>query len=161
MKLNKLIILVLVPFVLAQGYDIYPEISANIIKIKQPGDRFKKGDTLVQFDARQIEAKISKARAELANAKIIFDDKKLLLDQDTELYDSTVIAKRNYDDSKLIFDLAETKYNQQKANLAYLLLEKEKYTIKSPMNGIVKGVPHPRNVTNINAPKILMIINKK
>jgi hypothetical protein len=41
-------------------------------------------------------------------------------------------------------------------NLAQI--ELEKYTITSPISGVIKNLPNQRNVVNINAPKVLMII---
>jgi hypothetical protein len=37
-------------------------------------------------------------------------------------------------------------------------IELEKYTITSPISGVIKNLPNQRNVVNINAPKVLMII---
>jgi hypothetical protein len=63
--------------------------------------------------------------------------------------------------AQLEYDKAKSLYDIEVANLEYYKLEKEKYTIKAPFNGVVKDVPNHLNVTNLNQPKVLLVIESK
>jgi len=158
MKLNRLFIGAIVPLTLLNAIDIYPEVSGKITYLKNVGDSVNKGEKIIQINTKQIDATIKKEEAKLAYFKIILDDKRLIESQNQELYESTVLPKRDLDIIKLERELAEAKYNEQKALVDFYKIEKQKYSIVSPIKGSVSDIPNPRNVTNIHQPQILMKI---
>lgn len=161
MKLNNILLATTLGFSSLFALDIYPEVSGQITYLKQVGDSIKKGDALVQIDNKQISATLSKEKAKLDYLQIILEDKKLIETQNQELYESTVLPKRDLDLIVLERQIAEAKYNEQKAIVEYYELEKKKYTIVSPINGSILDIPNRRNVTNINQPQILMKLENK
>lgn len=158
MKLNRLLLSTLVPFTLINALDLYPEVSGQITYLKNIGDKVNKGEKVIQIDTQQIDAKIKKEEAKLAYLKIILDDKMLIESQNQELYESTVLPKRDLDLIVLKRQLAQEKYNEQKAFVEFYKLEKKKYTIISPIKGTISDIPNRRNVTNTHQPQLLMKI---
>lgn len=158
MKINKLLTMILLALSSLSALEIYPQVSAKIIYIKQVGDTVKKGEILVKLDARQINAKIQAQKAKVNYLSTLLADKELTLEQNTELYNSTVLPKRALDDITLDTKLVRSQYAQEKANLEYLQLEREKYAITSPINGTIKEILYPRNVTNALTPKPLLSV---
>lgn len=161
MKPNKLLLLTFFSLGYLSGYDIYPQVSAKITSIKTLGENFTKGTPLVTFDDRQINATIKKEKATLSYLKAFLDDKETIYLQDQELYDNTVLPKKDLDLSTLAYKKAKAKYDEQLAVVEYYTLELEKYSIKAPFDGVVKEITDPRNTTNTNAPKPLLKIEAK
>lgn len=148
-------------FSFGEVLEIYPQIAGEIVSQAKQNQSFKKGDILVSFDARQIETKIDQYKGIVALKKTLLDDALKILNENTTLYESTVAAKRDVDVAQLEYDKAKSLYDIEVANLEYYKLEKEKYTIKAPFNGVVKDVPNHLNVTNLNQPKVLLVIESK
>ena len=161
MKLNKLLFLTLVPFTLSLAYDIYPQVSAKITFIEKENTDFKKGDLLVTFDQAQIDTLINKEKAKLEYLKTLLEDKELTLTQDNELYESTVLPKKELDKSNLEYKLAKANFDAQKATLEFYIIEKKKYSIYAPFNGKVNKVVEPRDSTNISNAKPLLTLEAK
>jgi multidrug efflux pump subunit AcrA (membrane-fusion protein) len=141
--------------------EIYPQIAGEITAIATINQTVKKGDILVKFDERQIQMSIEKATAIVTLKKVLLDDAEKILGENKTLFESTVAAKRDVDMAQLEYDKAKALYEIEVANLEYYKLEKEKYTIKAPFNGVVKDVPNYLNVTNLNQPKVLLVIESK
>ncbi len=141
--------------------EIYPQISGEITSQTKQNQSFKKGEVLVSFDARQIDTKIVQYEGIVRLKKTLLDDANKILNENVTLYESTVASKRDVDMAQLEYDKAKSFYDIEVANLEYYKLEKEKYKILAPFNGIVKDIPNHLNVTNINQPKVLMVIESK
>ncbi len=162
-KLSLIVATLVTTFTYSFGdtIDIYPQISGEIASQLKQNQTFKKGDTLVLFDQRQIDTKIVQYEGIVALKKTLLDDAQKILNENITLYESTVAAQRDVDLAKLEYDKAKSAYDIEVANLAYYKLEKEKYTIKAPFSGVVKDVPNHQNATNINQPKILLVIESR
>lgn len=141
--------------------EIYPQIAGEITAIATVNQTVKKGDTLVKFDERQIQMSIEKATAIVTLKKVLLDDAEKILGENKTLFESTVAAKRDVDMAQLEYDKAKALYEIEVSNLEYYKLEKEKYTIKAPFNGVIKDIPNHLNVTNLNQPKVLLVIESK
>jgi multidrug resistance efflux pump len=150
-----------VTFSYGEILEIYPQIAGEITSQAKQNQSFKKGDVLVSFDARQIEIKIAQYESVVTLKKTLLDDALKILNENTTLYESTVAAKRDVDMAQLEYDKAKSLYDIEVANLEFYKLEKEKYTIKAPFAGVVKDVPNHLNVTNLNQPKVLLVIESK
>ena len=148
-------------FSYAEILEIYPQIAGEITFIAKINQSIKKGETIVNFDDRQIQMAINKATAMVNLKKILLEDATKILNENTTLFESTVAAKRDVDMAQLEFDKAKALYDIEVANLEFYKLEKEKYAIKSPFNGIVKDIPNHLNATNINQPKVLLMLESK
>jgi len=150
-----------VTFSYGEILEIYPQIAGEITSIAKINQTVKKGDTIVKFDERQIQMSIDKATAIVTFKKILLDDASKILNENKTLFESTVAAKRDVDLAQLEYDKAKALYEIEVSNLEYYKLEKEKYTIKAPFNGVIKDIPNHLNVTNLNQPKVLLVIESK
>lgn len=150
-----------VTFSYGEILEIYPQIAGEITSIAKINQTVKRGDTIVMFDERQIQMSIDKATSIVTLKKVLLDDVTKILSENKTLFESTVAAKRDVDLAQLEYDKAKALYEIEVANLEYYKLEKEKYTIKAPFNGVVKDVPNHLNATNLNQPKVLLVIESK
>jgi multidrug resistance efflux pump len=132
----------------AIALDIYPQVSASIIEIITPGKPVNPGDILVKLDDSQAQLTLQQN----------FDDAQLNYEQTQELYDRMVASHRDLDIAKMSRDAAKRELDAHKVLIKIQTLELEKYLIKSTVSGIVKQTPNLRNTTNINNPKILVVI---
>ncbi|MDX9744564.1 MAG: hypothetical protein RBT59_12155 [Arcobacteraceae bacterium] len=150
-----------VTFSYGEILEIYPQIAGEITSIAKINQTVKKGDTIVKFDERQIQMSIDKATVIVTFKKILLDDASKILNENKTLFESTVAAKRDVDLAQLEYDKAKALYEIEVSNLEYYKLEKEKYTIKAPFNGVIKDIPNHLNVTNLNQPKVLLVLESK
>ena len=103
------------------------EISAKIISIPfQSGDRFKKNDTLVQFDCSLFEAQTEVVKSEYESAIIT-------LKNNTELAEMRSIGLYEV-------ELAQSAVNKAEAELEIARLNTKRCTIDAPYDGRVAKV---------------------
>lgn len=140
--------------------EIYPQVSSAIITIKAIGTQVKKSEVIVQLDDRQAQLELRHLKVLQSIKQQAFDDKKLALNQTQELYNRLVKSHRDLEIAQLAFDAAKRELEAHKLKVKIAQIELEKYTIASPISGVVKDLPNQRNATNINAPKMLIIIEQ-
>ena len=138
--------------------EIYPQVSASIVNIKSVGVQVNKGDVVVQLDDRQAKLKLGSLQVLKSIKQQEFDDKQLELNQTKELYDRMVASHRDLDIAQMAFDTAKRELDAHNIRVEIEKIELEKYVITTPISGTIKLLPNYRNTTNINAPKILMVI---
>ena len=102
--------------------------SPGVIKriLVRPGQHVSKGQTLAVLDAAAIEQQINAQQAQLTLAKQLYDKQKRLWEQNIGTQVQLLQAKANYD--------AAT------SQRAALVAQKDMFTIKSPISGIVDDV---------------------
>ena len=88
----------------AFSLDIYPQVSATIIKIKSIGEPVSKGDVVVQFDNRQAKLKLQHLQTLQQIKQQAFDDAQLELKQTQELYERMVASHRDLDKAQMQFN---------------------------------------------------------
>jgi len=140
---------------------IYPQVSANILKIHNVSIAVKKGDILVKLDDSQVKNKISRMQALVNYKKLLLDDALRILDEENELYENTVSKKQTLDLAKLEAKKAQFNYEAQLAQLNYYKNEQQKYIIKAPWDCSISKIIDPRNATNIYNSKALLEIKSK
>lgn len=132
--------------------DITPEVTGEIVKLPvKEGDRVKKGDLLIQINAKQYEADKESSEANLQAAKSTAAMRKAELDKvqadyerTKELYNKNLssdaefqAAKSTYESSKASYQGAMANVSQSQAALRRSEDQLSKTTILSPMNGTV------------------------
>lgn len=138
--------------------EIYPQVSSAIIAIKAVGTQVKKSEVIVRLDDRQAQLELQHLKVLQSIKQQALNDKKLELEQTQELYNRLVSSHRDLEIAQLAFDATKRELEAHNLKIKIAKIELEKYTIASPIYGVVKDIPNPRNTTNINAPKVLMII---
>ncbi len=155
---KQLLWLILLLPLYAWGLAIYPQVSSAIIDIKPVKTQVKSGDVIIQLDDRQAKLELQYLQTLQSIKQQNFDDKKLEFQQTQELYNRLVASHRDLELAQLAFDAAKRELEAHNFKVRIAQIELEKYTIVSPISGIVKSLPNRRNATNINTPKVLMVI---
>jgi len=121
-------------------------IAAQIIAMPfRNGEQFKKGDTLVKFDCRLVNGKITIARAQLKGDLKTLENKKYL--------------KQLNSVSSLDVHLAAAAYEKSKGELDVALYQRKKCQIKAPFTGkVVQTAVNANETVSANEP-LLEIIN--
>jgi len=154
----KLMILLLFISVKTPALEIYPLVSGEISMIKPAGSSVKQGDLLVQIDNAQAKLELDYLKALQKTYQQNFDDKQLDLQQTQELYDRLVSSHRDLEIIQLVFDKAKRELEAHNIKIKISEIELKKYQIYAPISGAIKATPNLRNATNINAPKVLIIL---
>ncbi|CAC9441371.1 ABC export system, membrane fusion protein [Bathymodiolus heckerae thiotrophic gill symbiont] len=155
---NKLIFLLSLMSINALALDIYPLVSGEITLIKPAGTAVKQGDLLIQIDNTQAKLELDYLKALQKTYQQNFDDKQLELQQTQELYDRLVSSHRDLDIVQLIFDKAKRELEAHSIKVKIAEIELTKYQIHAPISGTIQATPNLRNAANINAPKVLMVL---
>lgn len=158
MSFKTLIWLTIILPLSAFGVEIYPQVSSTITEIKSVGSEVEKGDVIVKLDNRQAKLELKYLQVLQSVKQQNFDDKQLELQQTQELYDRMVSSHRDLNIAKMAFDAAKRELDAHNLKIEIAQIELEKYTIISPVSGTIEALPNPRNTTNANTPKALMVI---
>ncbi|WP_428086234.1 hypothetical protein [Candidatus Thioglobus sp.] len=143
---------------MALAIDIYPQVSSAIIKIKAVGIAVNAGDIVIELDDRQAKLKLAHLNVIASIKQQAFDDAQLIFEQTKQLYDRLVASHRDLDIDQLDFNAKKRELNAHNIDIKIQEIELEKYTIRSPITGLITATPNLRNITNVNTAKILMII---
>ncbi len=148
---------ILLPFS-AWSIEIYPQVSSTITEIKSIGSQVEKGDVVVKLDNRQAKLELKYLQVLQSVKQQNFNDKQLELQQTQELYDRMVASHRDLNIAQMAFDATKRELDAHNLKVEIAQIELEKYNITSPVSGTIKALPNPRNTTNANAPKVLIVI---
>lgn len=101
---------------------ISSEIGAQITALPfRSGESFKKGDLLVKFDCRLVDARVTIARAQLK--------------ADLKMLENKIHLKKLNSVGELEIELATAAYEKSKGELDVVRHQREKCTIKAPFSG--------------------------
>ena len=140
-------------------YAIYAQVSAAILWLAEPGQKLKKGAPLVKLDARLAQAELDEARAIFNSKQLQLNDKKLVFGQIKQLFDNLVRSKRELDLAQIDYQQAQYELEAQKNRVQQRQLWLDKYQIIAPFDLQVISIPEPRNVSNYQAPKPLLLVS--
>jgi RND family efflux transporter MFP subunit len=125
-------------------------VSGPLVKVNvQPGDLVKKGQVLMEIDARDywddirvLEAQLDGARAMLENARLDYERAKPLLAEQ-------VISQASYDGTKSVYDTAAASVKNLNASLQIAKHRLEDTRLRAPFDCIVstKGIENHEMVT--------------
>ena len=158
MKSKHLLPLALLLTLPVNALEIYPQVSSTIVSMKALGSEVNQGDVLIKLDDRQAQLKLKYLQAILSIKQQAFDDVKLHLDQTQELYDRLVASHRDLEEAQLDFNAKQRELEVQQLKISIQEIELEKYQIRAPSNASIEAIPNPRNTTNAQNPKVLMIL---
>ena len=152
MKMNKIItlsILSLLPTILqAADYDaslnwarrveIGFAVSGTVSKVNvSSGSIVKKGDALVELDARIFDARKSEARATFNSKNEDLIEANRELDRAMELFDRTVLSEHDLQMAKNGKTRATAEYKQAQTALVKANVDKDNSVLKAPYNAVV------------------------
>ena len=105
-----------------------------------PGQKIKKGDVLLNLDAREFKAALNQASAKKLAAKTTYDEAKRELVRAQDLYDRTMLAEHELQVVKNSEAQAKAEYLGAKARLLQARVALERSRIQAPFNSLVLSV---------------------
>lgn len=110
--------------------------QVTAIYVKE-GDAVKKGQALLDIDARALKATISQLNARLHLAELELKDAKTDFEAEKALFDQTSTAKRRFDAAILVKDRASAKVDVLRAQLNEAQSKLDYFAIVAPVDGVV------------------------
>lgn len=101
------------------------------------GQRVEAGDVLIQLDARELRARYDAAAATLERARAEAENLRIRLERNEALLEQGAISQQAFDDLRTSHDLAKTRAEEARANLALARRMLEKTTIRAPFDGTI------------------------
>lgn len=122
----------------AQRVELGTPQSGNIVEVPvEAGEPVKKGQLLVQLEARALQAGVRRAEAEQANLKRARDEAQRELERAKELYERTLLSNHDLEQAKIAYAAANSRYQAASASLVEARLALEQSAIRAPFDGVV------------------------
>ncbi len=126
-----------------QDVEIRPKVSGFITKLcVNEGQSVKKGQLLFVLDnvtyeaeVRQTEAAVTSAQAQLATAKLTYENNKKLFDKNVIGTYELQSSKNSYDAAQAALAQAQANYTSAKENLSFCY-------VNSPADGVIGTLPY-------------------
>jgi RND family efflux transporter MFP subunit len=117
---------------------IAPTPLHPVVEVKvSPGDRVKKGQTLVKIDDDEPQADVRAKQAALEQSEILLTEARRHLTQVKKLYEKGALSEHRYHESHVGALKSEKDVQAAKAALDSAKAELEHYTVEAPIDGIV------------------------
>ena len=101
------------------------------------GDRVLKGQLLATLDAAPFELSLQGARSELASAQADYENQKLELDRQRQLYEREWVAKAAYDRAVAGFEAAEGQLSLARSRLGLAERDVAQTRLTAPFDGVI------------------------
>jgi RND family efflux transporter, MFP subunit len=125
--------------------DVASEVVGKVVDLRvEDGQRVAKGDVMVVLSSTLLDKQIRRARALAQQAKAEYEFARLENKRVQTLFESRSVAEGEFDSKRLTAEGLQSKYEAMQAELAELLEEAEKKTIRAPYDGVVIDVPVSR-----------------
>nr|WP_281397244.1 efflux RND transporter periplasmic adaptor subunit [Chitinivorax tropicus] len=119
------------------GFQVGGKISARLVQV---GDLVKAGQVLARIDPQDLQLGVQAMRAQLAAAKADFDKAKSDLDRYAHLLERKFISPAEFDQRRLLFDAARSRYDQARAQFNINTNQASYSELKADKDGVVTGV---------------------
>jgi len=121
--------------------NISSDVMGKLVKLYvEEGDTVKEGNLLAKLDDTEARANYEKAKSFYESQKANYQQKKEEFQRKKVLYEKGLISKKEFDDAKTALLLAENSLKQAESDVVSAKDRLDKYTIKSPISGIVTQV---------------------
>ena len=101
------------------------------------GDRVVRGQVLATLDAAPFNLSLEGARSELASAQADYDNQKLELDRQRQLYEREWVAKAAYDKAVAGFEAAEGQLSLSRSRLGLAERDVAHTRLMAPFDGVI------------------------
>jgi HlyD family secretion protein len=126
----------------ADQVSVRPEVNGKILLLPVDiGDQVKKGDVLFTLDDSDLQATRSSKLSEIASAKLQLEKSERNYERSKTLFESKLISREVYDDSKTDADMARTALDRMNEDLKLLDVNISKTRILAPFNCTVLTRP--------------------
>jgi RND family efflux transporter MFP subunit len=125
--------------------DVASEVAGKVTDLRvTDGQRVSQGDVMVVLSSSLLDKQIRRARALAQHARAEYEFARLEHQRVETLFKSRSVAEGEFDSKRLTADGLLNKYEAAQAELAQLLEELDKKTIRAPFDGVVIDVPVSR-----------------
>lgn len=101
------------------------------------GELVQKGQLLVQLESRGLQARVRRAEAEFAKARMERAEGQRELERAKELYERTLLSNHDLEQAKIAFAAVNSRYQAANATQVEARLELEQSSVKAPFEGVV------------------------
>ncbi|OAG28016.1 efflux RND transporter periplasmic adaptor subunit [Thermodesulfatator autotrophicus] len=138
--------------------NISTRISGYILKItKYEGETVKRGELLVEIEAKDIEARLGVLKTQLASAQTELLVRKGIFERNQKLLEHEAISREAFDLSKAAYQAALSKVEQLKQEIEAAKVNLSYAVIKAPFNGVVtRRFKNPGDMATPGAPIITL-----
>ncbi|AEH44021.1 efflux transporter, RND family, MFP subunit [Thermodesulfatator indicus DSM 15286] len=138
--------------------NIATRISGYILRItKYEGDKVKKGELLVEIEAKDIEAKLGVLKTQLASAQTELLVRKGIFERNQKLLEHEAISQEAFDLSKAAYQAALARVEQLKQEIEAAKVNLSYAFIKAPFSGVVtRRFKNPGDMATPGAPLITL-----
>ncbi len=134
-------------------------VSAQVAQVHvKVGDNVKSGQALITLDDRRYRAKLSALQAEVRYRELALADAKIEFEQQQDLFDRTVIARRPFERAKLDYDLAAQAFERAKADLVLHQSWSNYIYIKAPVAAKVTALAVAQGSTVFEENQLLIVL---
>jgi membrane fusion protein, multidrug efflux system len=142
-----------------ESVTVTPQVAGRIVQRQfQDGAELAKGQLLFVIDPRPYQAQLDSAKGALAQAKAALELAKVEFARSSELFNSKVIAKQDYDSKKSTVEVDQAQVESAEAALETAQLNLEYCYIHSPIQGRAGArLVDIGNVVQANTTALLLI----
>lgn len=101
------------------------------------GDKVKKGQLLLQLEARALQARVKRAEAEQGKWRKMRDEAQRELERSNELYARTLLSNHDLEQTKIAHADAHSRYQAATAATVEARLDLEQSALRAPFDGVV------------------------
>lgn len=137
-----------------------PNASGVISKITvNEGDRVKKGQVVVQLDARDASLRLQQARASLEAAQVGLRGVQVEYDRTKSLFDQNAVARAVWDQVQTRYDAAKVGVQQAQVAVSMAAKMSTDTTLRSPIDGVVTAkLKNVGEMATMMPPTIVIVI---
>jgi RND family efflux transporter MFP subunit len=122
----------------APEVNITSRIAGRITDLKLlEGDRVARGQVVCRIEDVDIRNQLRKAEADLLQSQANMTNAKRTIDRDERLYAQHVIAAKDRDDARALYDQDDAAVASAKANVDYFQDQLHDTAIMSPVDGVI------------------------
>src|ERR1019366_4168071 len=122
----------------APEVNITSRIAGRITDLKLiEGDRVKRGQIICRIEDIDVRNQLRKAEADLLQAQANMMNAKRTIDRDERLFAQHVIAVKDRDDARTVYDQSQAAVASNRANVDFFKDQLHDTAIVSPVDGVV------------------------
>jgi RND family efflux transporter MFP subunit len=126
----------------AESVELSTRVSGVVEKVwVKPGQRVKKGASLLRLDRTVLQAQLAEATAEQARAQADAGEARRERDRAQELFNRTVSSTSEFDAAKLLDARAQATLAVAQARRVIAQKNWQDAELKAPFDGVVSAVP--------------------
>ncbi|WP_333784027.1 efflux RND transporter periplasmic adaptor subunit [Thermocrinis sp.] len=115
-----------------------PDVAGRVVELYvEEGSFVKKGQPLLSIDSSEYENTLRQLQAQLAQARVSYENQKALVERRKALFERDLIAKEEYENALTQLRVQEELINSINAQIANVKLQLSKTTLRAPFSGYI------------------------